>query len=486
MSNTWLSQTASEVGEYIWNGASAVGNTVVGTVAGEFSQKRNTGAIIVDAVISMFPVAGEITAARDAIAIAIRMCNSPKDRDDKWEWVSLVLCLLAVVPVAGGLLKGVGKLLMRATGKSEDLARLGQEILAVIRKAGQGDAVQWFQKLDFSRYQGVVIKAFDTLLDRIVKALNFILKKLGSVIPAQVESYIQSLLPKLENLRKLGDTRIVQAIKDLTELLEHVRSHLVTGTWADIRVGGGTTKAMTREARLAYLADETVSLGHKPAPKSHYKHKDGWSDLSDIPIGEAIGTFSVKAPIEAITQKPGKLMFRVVDSRRLEKPWTIPGQFWTDSLPANGFLWRVYCAIKHAWSMNGSYAKMHVPTREQMERLGIIVPTDWDGMRVWRGRIAEQWDDKGEDATMRLLVGGDIQFFVDFEHPSNAPVKEWIQQKVTALPTNWTDVKLPNEASARAILLEQRERSAKIRQQQGYVLRAGADLGKQATDGWNP
>lgn len=485
MSGSWISQAASEVGDYLWRGAAVVGDTVTGTVAGEFSQKRNTGAIIIDAVISMFPVAGEITAARDAIAITIRMSDDPKDREDKWEWVALVLCLLAVVPVAGGLLKGVGKLLMRAVEKSEDLARLCKEILALIRKAGLGDAVQWFRKLDFTQYQDVVVKAFGTMLDRISKALNFILGRLGSVIPARVERYIRDLLPKLEDLRKVGDTRIAQGIKDLMRLLEQVRGHLVEGTWADVRVGGGTTRTMTEEARLAYLAEDTRSLGHKPATEANYEPRDGWPDLRNFPVGQAIGTFSVDAPIEAVIRSPGQMMIRVVDSRYLDKPWTIPGKFWADVLPPNGTVWRTQSAIKHAWSMNGSYAAMQVPTREAMEALGIAVPAGWDGMRLWKGKIAEQLDDAEPGATMRLLVGGDLQFFVDFEHPFNAPVREWIQKQVKAQETHWTDVRLPAQAQARALFLEEQERSAKIRQE-GYVRRAGADVGKQSTDGQNP
>lgn len=99
-------------------------------------------------------------------------------------------------------------------------------------------------------------------------------------------------------------------------------------------------------------------------------------------------------------------MIRVVDTRRLGDKRTIPGQFWTDVVPPNGFVWRIRSAIKHMWSMNGRYAKMNVPTREAMEKLGIAVPADWDGMRLGKGKIAEQWDDDGPDATMRLLVGG--------------------------------------------------------------------------------
>ncbi|WP_025101544.1 hypothetical protein [Burkholderia sp. A1] len=490
MSNSWISQAASQVGSYLWRGAAAVGDTVTGAVAGEFSQKRNTGAIIVDAVVSMFPVAGEVTAARDAIAITLRMCGDPKDRDNEWEWVALVLCLLAVVPVAGGLLKGVGKLLMRAAEKSENLARLCQEILALIRKAGLGDAVQWFRKLDFTHYQDLVVKAFGAMLDRIGKAINFILHRLGSVIPTRVTQYLRALLPKLEELRKLGDTKIAQGIKKLMNLLEEVRGHLVTGTWADVSVGSGTTRTMTKEARLAHLAEETKSLGHKPMVVAQYKHREGWPDLRDWEVGEAIGTFSAKVPLEAITEAPGRAMVRVVDTRFLNKPWTIPGKFWTDKLAPNGTAWRTRSAIKHAWSMNGSYVSMPVPTREAMEKLGIAVPAGWDGMRLWKGAIAEQLDNEKEVATMRLLVGGDLQYFVDFTHPFNAPVKEWIEKQLAdgqlkALKTNWHDVTLPGEATARALMLEERERSAKIRQE-GYARRAAADVGKQSTDGHAP
>ncbi|MFY4706340.1 hypothetical protein ACOTWZ_23215 [Burkholderia glumae] len=152
---------------------------------------------------------------------------------------------------------------------------------------------------------------------------------------------------------------------------------------------------------------------------------------------------------------------------------------------ANGTIWRNQSAIKHAWSMNGSFAQMKVPTREAMEKLGIDVPKDWDGMRLWAGRIAEQWDDEGTEATMRLLVGGDVQFFVDFKHPSNKPVEAWIQKMVKAERTHWTDVRLPDEANARALYLKEYERSAKIRQE-GYALRASADVGKQSPKESNP
>jgi hypothetical protein len=65
----------------------------------EFGEKQTTGQIVFDAVLSMFPLLGEGTAARDAIAICLRMSEDREKAEDRWEWIKLVLCLIAVVPL---------------------------------------------------------------------------------------------------------------------------------------------------------------------------------------------------------------------------------------------------------------------------------------------------------------------------------------------------------------------------------------------------
>ena len=117
---------------------------------------------------------------------------------------------------------------------------------------------------------------------------------------------------------------------------------------------------------------------------------------------------------------------------------------------------------------------------------GISVPSDSKGMRIWKGRVAEQIDDdlKGGNATMRLLVGGDIQLLVDFDHLHNAPIREWLKLQVHAKPTHWKDVQLPSEKQAQALYLAERERSSKIRPE-GYALRGAAVAGKQPTEETN-
>lgn len=97
-----------------------VGGWLWGTAKGGFNEKQTIGQIVTDAVVSMFPIAGEVTAARDVIASALRLAEYPDKREEVIEWVSLVLPLLAVVPLLGGCLKGIGKLVLKAGKNIEE------------------------------------------------------------------------------------------------------------------------------------------------------------------------------------------------------------------------------------------------------------------------------------------------------------------------------------------------------------------------------
>ena len=434
MSEGVVKQAALAVGDEIWNAAGWVG----GAFAGEFDRKRSTGQIVVDAVISMFPVAGEVTAARDSIAISLRMSEDSEARENTSEWVALILCLLAVVPVFGGLLKGVGKLLLRAVSVSEDLTKLSAEIVAVLRKFGVGNAERWFKELDYAKYQGAVLDGFNQLIERLVATTQFVLRKFGAALPVRVEAFLKSLPPKMNELKALASRHIPEGFKELNALLNRTRQHLVEGTWADVSVGAGRVRMMTQEARLAELAlGAEKSLGHLPTSSTTFEPKDGWPDLRPKKgVKEATkysyptNTFSIKTPIVGVIRKPGETMFRVVETAKLDETYTVPGRFWTAELPSCGTEWRLRCAVLHSWNKNGSYASMKVPAADEMRTLGIHVPEDWEGLRVWQGRIAEQVDSVGADATGRLLPGGEVQFYVDFTNQHNRPVFEWIKRNI--------------------------------------------------------
>lgn len=484
--------SALEVAEQIWQSTKNGAKWVGGMVAGEFNGKQTTGQILTDAVISMFPIAGEVTAARDAIAIGLRLADDSEESDSVYDWIALVLCLIAVVPLLGGVLKGVGKLIVRAAAKSEDLVKLGGEILAFLRKMGHGDPAKWLRQLDFAKYQGEILGAFKGLIERLNSASKFIPEKLSRVLPDRVINYFEALPPKLDRLRRRGERMIPESIKELNRCLNKVREKLIDGSFAEVSVGkAGTSKAMVTEGRLGEkaVADAIKSKGHLPADDLHYRHREGWPDLASAKYrSPPIPTFSRLATIEAVTIKPGNgPLVRVVqyDFEQAAVLQEVPrktGAFWAEALPENGKAWRLDCAVKQDWSKNGAYIQIdRLPTAEEIRKLGIAVPPNWTGMRVWRGKIAEQTD----DVTGLLLPGGDIQLFIDFTDPHNKPIAEYIERHVHTKPTNWKDVNLPDNIEATVDYLSIRERSAKILQE-GYLRRGAATTGKQSDNQESP
>jgi hypothetical protein len=84
---SWFKATCYDAGSWLW-----------GTVQGAFNEKSSLSQIIVDAVIGMIPLVGDVTAVRDLIAVSIGLVDDPKKRDDTWQWVLLVVLLFALIP----------------------------------------------------------------------------------------------------------------------------------------------------------------------------------------------------------------------------------------------------------------------------------------------------------------------------------------------------------------------------------------------------
>src|SRR6185312_8619282 len=93
-----------------------------GTVQGAFNEKASISQIIVDAVIGMIPLVGDATAVRDLIAVVIGLVDDEEKRDSTWQWVLLVVLLFALIPVIGGVVKGVGRIIVKVAEEAAHLA----------------------------------------------------------------------------------------------------------------------------------------------------------------------------------------------------------------------------------------------------------------------------------------------------------------------------------------------------------------------------
>ncbi len=388
-----------------------------GTVQGAFNEKQTTSQIIVDAVVGMIPLVGDATAVRDLIAVITRLADDPQKREEVMEWVLLVILLFALIPVAGGVIKGVGRLLLKVGKNAADVAPVLREIVTFLNRVGHGNAVKWLKELDLMKYQGQITAKFGELMDQLIAALQAILDHAGLLITPPMRAKAQGWITKFQQLKALGDRMIPQAFKELNERLKLVQRALYEGEWHTVTTG---TKNVTREAEARLVEDAPRSLprvrkGFANNSLADYHHVEGWPDLrkgalvlKDGKKYPNIEAFS--GAMRAVELKPGQTIFRVLNPHMNYKasPW------WTMKMPETAEEWRELLAVLDTFNINGFFVKYTIP--------------EGTTLKAWAGKAAEQFN-KG---TGQYLGGGGEQLFVEFPAHIKAEL-----MKLPALSTGW-------------------------------------------------
>ena len=424
--------------------ANEVGNWLWGAAQGGFNEKQTIGQIVTDAVISMFPIAGEITAARDVIASSLRLAEYPEKRTQALEWVALILPLLALVPLLGGALKGIGKLVLKAGKNAEEDKKILDACVWLLNRIGEGNAVKFIKELDFNKYTAPIKNGVKEGVNRISDGIDFVIKKYGSLIPDKAIQQMTALKEGLGKVAALADKMVPQALKELNFKLRYIQKLAYQGEWHLIP---GAGKAITREteARLmhdALLGKEVWKLEGAKFPgnaKEVFVPKAGWPDLTiekkvtkltdESELVEHYLIAAFHGPMLAKELPPGTVIYRVVTPDAWSRA---EGAWWTavDPKTIKGAYWRVKFAVLQSWSANGKYVKYVVKDKP---------------LHAWEGKVSSQID---QDIKLRggaanpgygqYLEGGETQLYIDFKHESNVHAAA----EVGALPkvdTNWID-----------------------------------------------
>ncbi|HEY8379945.1 MAG TPA: hypothetical protein VIK91_25820 [Nannocystis sp.] len=437
----------SSGGEYMRIVADA-GDWIWGLIQGGFNEQQTVSQIIVDAVIGMIPVVGDITAVRDLLAVVIRLADDPSKREDPMQWVELVIGLLALIPVAGGAIKGVAKLLLRVGKEAAEHRQIVREAIELLNRLGVGDAVDYFGKLDLSIHTAALVREFQKLVNRLVEVIDAILRRTRWVLPGGMKRRLQDLRGALRELLGLGVRYIPDGVKELNNRLKAIQSQIYNGDWHEIP---SSLRSSTREAEAGLTTARVLpapsSLPHPPNTRADYVPEPGYPDLTDAKyvrggVYEKIEAFS--GPIRADTLPEGTKIYRILDVRYPNKY----GNWWALELPPNGTAWRKDYAVLDSWSQNRLYVELTVPP---------------GGLKVWRGKAASQVERNASEMTYgQVLEGGGEQLFIDFNFPDNAAAKAALD-KVEPKMTGWLDtmgVGVPR-ALSRAVRLGDDERAEK-------------------------
>lgn len=403
---------ALDTGDWLW-----------GMVRGAFNEKQTTSQIVVDAVIGMIPVVGDVTAVRDLIAVSVGMSESEHKRNDKTQWALLVVLLFALIPVIGGVIKGVGRLLLKLGAEAAHNHAVIEEIVKFLNRVGHGNQMKWFKELDFAKYQGQIIGKFNALMDKLIEAMKAIQDKLGWFITKGMAELTHTWIARFGQLKAMGGKMIPEAIKDLNLRLRQVQQAVYKGEWHNASAG---TKTTTREAEGRLLEDSSRIRKRPPSVNpgntiADYTHVEGWPRLDGYvetlingkKIYPAIEAFH--GPMTAVTFKEGDQILRILKPSTAKTRYNSKSSpWWTVKMPKNAEEWRELLAVLDSFNKNSSFIKYTVPKGTTM--------------KAWTGKAAEQWD----EAAGQFLKGGGEQFFIEFPAHIAAEL-----EKLPNLATGW-------------------------------------------------
>ena len=269
----------ADAGQWIW-----------GTARGAFNEKASLSQIIVDAVIGMIPLVGDVTAARDLIAVVMAMIDSPEKREKVWEWVLLIVLLFALVPVFGGVVKGVGRILVKVAKEAElmvgaaraaHLAQAANDIIAFLNRIGVKNGEKWFLALSIGRYEAQLTERFNKLLEMLAELLVQIQRKAGALLPASIADRMKVLQSGIAKVKELGASMIPKAVKELDQTLKEVQAY--------VRSGGETTSR---------LVAHEVATGERGVTR---RMRLGWSRMGRFRRGRRGGGRKTRPSLDVQT-----------------------------------------------------------------------------------------------------------------------------------------------------------------------------------------
>lgn len=414
-----------EVGEWLW-----------GTVQGAFNEKATHSQIIVDAAIGMIPLVGDVTGVRDLIAVIIGLADDPRKREDKMQWVLLAVLALSLIPVLGGVLKGVGRLSLKAFGEAAKLTGQGaraahltqaaQDMVAFLNRVGWGNAERWLVKLKFAAHEAELVKRVRKLFETLISTLGKLFDRAGALMPTGWKVRTESLIKGLQRLSEEVSRRIPDALKELDQQLRELQAY--------VRAGGETTSqatahALAAEGKTLTYTDELILLEGKGAKRSVrggleansplasevsavYERQDGFPNLSAFSITDRAGNV-VQPNIATFAGKivnrhlePGEQFFRVFGpagtthgtkvGESLAAGSRSPSFWGVGSVPTQAERWRRGSAVLDEWNRDGF----------------VVVGTVLRETRIpgCVGLIAEQ---KGVELGVQYLEGGAKQAMLD-------------------------------------------------------------------------
>lgn len=376
-----------EVGKWIW-----------GTAQGAFNEKQTLSQIITDAGIGMVPVVGDVTAVRDLLAISSGLATNQEKRTHVMEWVLLVIFVFALIPVLGGVIKGVGRVALRVGADvardSEAVAKIAHEVLEFLNRMGHGNEQLWLKTMDVLKYEQELMTKFRNFCDTIIISIQRYGLRFSSILPQSMVARMEQLSNGFKQIQKLGDEMIPKALKEFQEKLKKLQELIHNGGIPPVDKAktlavqtGQKTVTYAEEARLieSGAAKKIVHAGtykqnvaniSNPELSAIYKPKPGFPNLADrVETVDGISYYpKIAASSGPIKNEmlEGETLFRAFGPEgsthgvKVDASNAI-GPFWGRGMPPKSAEeWRKKYAVIDEWNRNGWVSMVHIPPGVQI------------------------------------------------------------------------------------------------------------------------
>jgi hypothetical protein len=377
---------ATEIGQWLW-----------GMTQGAFNEKQTLSQIITDAVIGMIPLVGDVTAVRDLLAVGTGLATEPKKREETTEWVLLVILLFALIPVVGGVIKGVGRISLKvghlAASESKLIAKVSEDIIQFLNRIGHKNAEAWFRTLDVLSHQAEILQKFRTFCDTIILSIHRYGLRFRAVLPQSLMARMEQLSHGFEQLKALGDRMIPLALKELHAKLKELQAFVHAGgkpvpSKAKVMLAqtGQKTVSYAEEARLlegkvaknirhAGKYRQNMAAVTRPGEIAKvYKYEPGFPNLMKFASDDGLYYPSIVAASGRIENQmlSGVTVYRSFGEEGITHGIKVrqsfpTGAFWgIGPPPASGKFWRDPAAVLDEWNRNGWLCIMHIPEHVKM------------------------------------------------------------------------------------------------------------------------
>lgn len=402
-----------------------VGSWTWGTVQGAFNEKATITQIVVDAVIGMIPLVGDATAVRDLIAVIVGLSTDREKRSSKWEWILLVILLFALIPVFGGVVKGVGRItlkvakeatLLKGAARIAHLRNGAKEVVEFLDRIGVKNAEKWLLSLRASDHTKALRGHFTNVVVTIDQALIASRTKVTDLL--NLTAKIDSLRAGLAEVRQTGNEMIPVAVKEFDQQLREIQAFIRSGGESTSRLAiheVATGEKITTRVEERRLIEDGVlparsphggfrqnpSAAKKPKLiKKYYQHEDGYPSLLNADPAaknhEKLAAFSGKVINRQL--KEGEQIFRFFGPERkthgvdVGEAFAGGGWWGLGPPPQTAKEWRELAAVLDSFNGDGFYMVARV--------------TGNKGPKAAIGTVSEQF---GKDIPGQYLPGGATQ-----------------------------------------------------------------------------